>query len=159
MRLTTKSFGEIDVSNEDIIHFSDGLPGFYDYKDYVILSADEEDGNDMFCWLQSVDDGELAFVMLCIRKFMPDYCPRFDKDVLEGLEDGNPLEYFGIAVVPEDVQQMRVNLKAPVVINKRTGIGRQVLALNEEYDLRHKVFREVDEECSAEEDRGQVTEC
>jgi flagellar assembly factor FliW len=39
---------------------------------------------------------------------------------------------------------MRVNLMAPVVINMVSGIGKQVIANNDEYPVRYMIFEEME---------------
>ena len=45
MKIDTKYFGEIEIGDEKVIHFDNGVLGFEDYKDYTILydiDAEEE---------------------------------------------------------------------------------------------------------------------
>ena len=144
MQLYTKNFGQVEYGDEDIITFEESLPGFNDKK--FILLADRP--NDLFCWLQSVEDSDLAFVLMDVRQIRPDYEPQIDPWIIESLDSGldkrnGTLSYYSIAVVPEDIKQMRVNLKAPVLINSATRKGKQVIAANEDYSVRHYIFDEI----------------
>ena len=143
MQLKTKHFGDVEYALEDIIFFEEGLPGFRDDTQFVLL-ADNPD--DLFHWLQSVEKEDLAFVLMDVKQIKADYQPRIDPEVIEALEDGNPnaeLMCYNIAIVPEDLQQMRVNLKAPIIINKASRKGKQVIASNDEYSIRHYIFQEI----------------
>lgn len=145
MQLKTKHFGEVEYALEDIILFEEGLPGFRDATQFVLLADKPED---LFHWLQSIDDEELAFVLMDVKQIKTDYQPRIDPEVMESLEDGSPnaeLVCYNIAIVPEDLQEMRVNLKAPIIINKSSRKGKQVIASNEEYGIRHYIFKEIQE--------------
>ena len=142
MQLKTKHFGEVSYDDESVILFEEGLPGFGDAKNFILL-ADNPD--DLFHWLQSTEDEELAFVLMDVKQIKPDYNPRIPPETIESLEDGNPLYYYNIAVVPEDLQDMRVNLRAPIIINKNARRAKQVIASNEEYGLRHYIFEEINQ--------------
>ena len=139
MQLNTKHFGEITVEENDILTFEEGLPGFDSERKFILLS----DGpNDLFSWLQSAEDGDLAFVLMDIKQILPDYDPKIPTEMLEGL--GEPLCCYNIAVVPENLNDSRVNLKAPILINKQLRKGKQVIASNEEYSIRHYIFEEAE---------------
>ncbi len=62
MKLNTKNFGKIEIKEEDIIYFPDGILGFEEEKQFVIIN--NEDEQNPFHWLQSVQNPELAFVII-----------------------------------------------------------------------------------------------
>jgi len=137
MKLNTKHFGEIEIDESSILTFEDGLPGFPDDRQFTIIENEEP-----FCWLQSVTDGDNAFILVDALKIMPDYNPQVDSSELSPLGDYNPTDFLilNIVVLPENVRDMTVNLMAPVVINTVEKKGRQVVAKNENYGVRHYVF-------------------
>lgn len=155
MQLTTKHFGEIEFEEDTVITFEDGLPGFREDTRYVLLANDPAD---LFHWLQATSDEDLAFVLMNVSQIMPDYAPQIEAELLEDLGDGKRFIY-NIAVVPDDLRDMRVNLKAPIIINKTTRKGKQVLANNEEYGVRHYIFDEVQQHAADSVKDGQVAEC
>jgi flagellar assembly factor FliW len=67
MRATTRLFGEIVYQKKDIIYFFNGLPGFEDMSKFVII--DNPDSGGVFKWLQSLEQANLAFVV--INPFIP----------------------------------------------------------------------------------------
>lgn len=152
MTIQTKHFGELNIDENKIIIFPEGIPGFPDYKKYIFI-FDEEDENSPFCWLQSIDDGSIAFALINPLKICPDYSPKVDNELIETLGEFNENELivYAIVVVPEDITQMTANLKAPIIINSQTKIGMQVIAQNEEYEVKHKIFNDLQEYTSAKE--------
>ena len=62
MKLKTKHFGEIEIDESKIIHFPTGIIAFEEQKRFFII--DNPDENIPFSWLQSVDDPDLAFVII-----------------------------------------------------------------------------------------------
>jgi len=144
MKLRTKHFGEIDYDSQLVINFDEGLPGFPDHKKYVILLENARE--DTFCWLQSVDDGQLAFALINIYNVKPDYNPLVTTEEVESLGSlgENNLLIYNVVVIPDDIKQMRANLRAPIVINPTTKKGKQVILDNEEYQLKYRIFDEVE---------------
>jgi len=147
MDLRTRHFGGIQVDDSKVIRFEEGLPGFPDDREFVLI-VDEDDSqkNDknMFYWLQSVNDGDTAFPMINVYNIMPSYNPMVVKDQVEEIEAmGDNLEIYNIVTIPEDAKKMTVNLKAPVVINNKTNKGKQVILNNDEYGVRHYIFDQM----------------
>ena len=139
MKINTKHFGEIEVEDGQLIDFEEGLPGFPDDRQFVLL-----ENEDPFCWLQSCSDGDNAFILIDAFSVIPDYSPQVDKEEFAPLGEYNADDFliYNIVVLPEDVNEMTVNLIAPVVINSVTKKGRQVIAKNENYGVRHYMMKQ-----------------
>ncbi|MCL2225808.1 MAG: flagellar assembly protein FliW [Defluviitaleaceae bacterium] len=143
-KLQTRHFGEVTYDLDRVITFEDGIPGFPDSKRYMLMSETEDE--DTFFWLQSVDEGDVAFTLMDVYKVLPDYDPqvdRFEVDELGPLAE-TPLLIYNIVVIPDYVRQMRVNLRAPVVINLNTGLGKQMICTNDDYSIRFMIFEELE---------------
>ena len=56
----TMRFGTIEVEEEKVVHFAQGIPAFEDEHDFVIIPYDEESP---FVFLQSLQTPDLAFLM------------------------------------------------------------------------------------------------
>lgn len=141
MRIQTRCFGEIDLSEEKIITFERGLFGFEDYKRYTILfDIDEEDVS--ISWLQSVDEPSLALPVINPGLVKKDYNPVLEDELLDHLGEltEENIIVFVTVSVPQDVKNTTVNLKAPIVINSDTRKGCQVVAENQDYPVKYKVY-------------------
>jgi len=154
MKLETTHFGEIDIDETKIIDFDDGLPGFPSDKRFVLLDGGREFGEDdepvPFLWLQSVTNGNIAFILLDVFAVMPDYKPVLNPSDFTELgaysdECKEDFLIYNIVVLPEDVKKMSVNLVAPVIINQNIKKGKQVVANNSEYNVRHYLFEQIDD--------------
>ena len=143
-KLMTRHFGEIEYDPARVIEFPAGIPGFPDDKRFLFMSENEDE--DTFFWLQSIDNGNVAFTLMNVYEILPDYDPQVEEDELFALGEvsGTPLEIYNIVVIPEYVRHMRVNLKAPIVINMETGLGRQVVCTNDDYQIRYMIFEELE---------------
>ena len=158
MILKTRHFGEVIIDGSEVIKFEEGLPGFEHLKDFALLGdmSDPKSGesainafkqNDtaMFLWLQSLEESDVAFVLINTYMFLPDYSPKFEEGSLEclGQYDSGDLIVRNIAVIPEKIENITANLCAPIVINFKTSRGKQALTTNKEYHVRHLIIQEA----------------
>ncbi|AVX21689.1 flagellar assembly factor FliW [Carboxydocella sporoproducens DSM 16521] len=137
MEITTKAFGVIKINEEDILNFIGPILGFEDIKQYVVLHDQNNPGP--FFWLQAVNSPEPAFVVVEPGTILADYHPVFPPEELELLEidDQADLRILLIVRIPENIKDISVNLKAPVLINARKGLAKQVVLEDKRYSVRH----------------------
>lgn len=140
MKIKTKFFGEIEIDEKQIINFVDGIPGFPEYKKYVILNDEELD----FTFLQSIDEKDLCFITLPPAAIVGDYSFDLSDETVEKLELEKPEDAATLAIlnIPEDFKKMTANLKAPIVINTKNNKGIQELLDGDNYSMKHQVFKE-----------------
>ena len=121
---------------KDIIRLPFGLLGFEHVKQYMLLANPAEDP---FMWFQMLDDPKRAFLVAPPSRLLPDYQPDISDDEVEFLELSGPDDAFLLNIVTlRGNGQATVNLKGPVVINRRTLIGKQVIPNNAaKYSLHH----------------------
>lgn len=141
MLLNTKHFGEIKIDEDKTITFQDGLFGFEDIKRYTIILNTDKDVP--FHWLQAVEEPSLAFVITSPFQFKEDYAFDIHDNVAEQLEiqEKEDVAVFSIAVVPEKIEKLTINLRAPLVINVRKRKGKQLVLDGDEYSLKHYIFQ------------------
>ena len=148
----TKHFGEINVDETKVIEFEDGLPGFTHIKKYVLLANDGNEGSGPVFWLQSInesgnnEDADVALALVNPFAFYPNYSPEIKDEYVEtlGHASSNDLSVFNVVVVPEDIKNMTVNLRAPILINQHTKKGAQVVSENQEYGVRHFLYQDIE---------------
>jgi len=143
MELNTKHFGIIEIDENSIIDFPEGVPGFEYVKKFVLLGNPDDDSP--FQWLQGVDYTDLAFAIIDPRFFKPDYEVDIDESDVEFLEikDEKSVLIFAIVVVPEDLTKMTANLRAPILINVKNKKGKQVVMEHSNYEIRHYILDEL----------------
>lgn len=144
MKIDTRYFGEIEIADEKIIHFEQGIPGFEEYKDYTILYDVEEEGEAFFSWLQSVTEKGLAFPIVNPFKVTEEYDPVVEDALLEEIGEctSDELAVFLLATVPADPKETTVNMKAPILINTVNRRAMQIIVENDNYEIRHKIIKE-----------------
>lgn len=144
MKIDTKYFGEIEIGDEKIIHFDNGILGFEDYKDYTILYDIEAGGKSFFSWLQSVDEKMLSFPIVNPLKVDENYNPTVNDEMLKpiGSYSDEDIAIFLLATIPQDVKEASVNMRAPLIINASTRKGIQLILDGQEYEIRHKLIKQ-----------------
>lgn len=144
MKIDTKYFGEIEIGDEKIVHFDNGILGFEDYKDYTILYDIDSDGKSFFSWLQSVDEKMLSFPIVNPLKADENYNPKVNDEMLKpiGNYSDEDLAVFLLATIPADVKETSVNMRAPLIINVATKKGIQIILDSPEYEIKHKLIKQ-----------------
>lgn len=147
MKINTKFFGEIEIEEEKIITFPNGIIGFEDLKRFVLI---DHPGSETIKWLQSVEEKGFALPVIDPVNFFPDYDPVIAESDLKNL-NLNSIEdvvVLSILTVPQDVNKTTVNLKAPIVLNPIDRLGAQLIAENPEYKIKQpvKIFAENQKE-------------
>ncbi|MBQ7515021.1 MAG: flagellar assembly protein FliW [Schwartzia sp.] len=139
-KINTVRFGEIEIPEEKIIHFADGMPAFEGEHDYVIVPFDE---SSPYVFLQSVKTPELAFLITMPFVFFPDYEFQLEDDIAEkmGLKSPDDMLIYTLITIPDgNIKEMTANLMAPVVINKATNQARQIVLDRGKYTTKHRLF-------------------
>lgn len=142
MLVKTKYFGEIELTEEKIITLDRGLMGFEEYKRYTILYDCEKEGGTNIMWFQSVEDQGLVLPMINPLIVKDDYNPVVEDELLVPLGEitEENLVILLTMTVPENIKEMSVNLKAPVIINADTRKGVQIIVENQDYEVKYKVY-------------------
>ncbi len=137
MKLQTKYFGEIEYDADDILSFPNGLYGFDDEHEFLLIPFEGSEGS-LLC-LQSRKTSALAFILMDPFALQPDYTPVLQRAELSalGVKDSGDLCYYVMCVVKQPVGDSTVNLKCPVAINPDTRACVQVILDSEEYQMRH----------------------
>lgn len=124
------------LDGQNLIQLPFGLLGFERVKNYMILANPQEEP---FMWLQMLDSGRKAFLIVSPFLVMPDYQPDIPEDDVEflGLTEPADALVFNICTL-RGPGKATINLKGPLVINRRTLIGKQIIPNNAaQYALCH----------------------
>lgn len=142
MLVKTKYFGDIDLEEDKIITFEQGIMGFEDFKRYTILFDIEGENNPSISWLQCLDEQSLALPVVNPFLIKNDYNPVVEDEILKPLGEINEqnLVIQLSLTVPSDITKLSVNLKAPFIINSDTRKGCQIIVENQEYEVKYNVY-------------------
>ena len=139
MQIHTVNFGALEVPEDKVISFKEGLPGFPQLHRFVILELDELKP---FHYLQALDDPPIA--LFIINPFIVDTAYKFQLTAsdMEDIRSTNSAELatYAVATIPENPNEATLNLMAPIVVNDRDRCGKQVILHESKYSVRHPLF-------------------
>ncbi|WP_405723484.1 flagellar assembly protein FliW [Anaerovibrio slackiae] len=142
IKINTLRFGELEIEEQDVVRFADGIPAFEDEHEFVVLPYEE---GTPYMFLQSMMTPELAFLMTDPFVFFPDYSFELDDENMEKLAINSMDDVLVctlISVPRSGVADMTTNLLAPVVINRHTMQARQIVLEKTQYTTKHRLFPE-----------------
>lgn len=115
--------------------------GLADYKKFTIL-YDCEKENSNISWLQSVEEPTLALPVVKPWIIKEDYNPIVEDELLSHIGEltEENLVILVTMTVPEQIEQMSVNLKAPIIVNADTRKGAQIICENNDYEVKYKIY-------------------
>lgn len=146
MRISTTRFGDIGIDESRVIWIKGGMLGFEHLGRYVLLIQEEKNP---FWWFQSVEDGSVAFVVINSLVVKQDYEPLISDDEARLLEISSPEDVvlFSVVTIRSDPFKVTANLRAPIVVNSKKMLAKQVILVDPNYPVQHpitenKVFSE-----------------
>jgi flagellar assembly factor FliW len=144
MEINTRDFGVININEDSVYSFPQGVYGFEDVDSFAVFM--NEEAGVSFVYLQAVKSPNPCFLVFSPWDMARGYRPEVSEDDLSllGVESEKDLIFLTIATVPpKDVRQLSINVKSPIVLNPLNMVGRQVILLNEDYPVRYKPFLDV----------------
>lgn len=141
MKVKTKTMGNVEVAEEHIISIPSGLFGFEDYTSYALITSEYQP----FIWLQSLQDSNLAFLIIDPFIICDDYEVDIDDKELAkiGISDPSDVMVFSLVTVPSDGKPITANLQGPLIINKKNQKGMQVIVLDNKWTTRHDIVESL----------------
>lgn len=139
MKLNTKCHGVIEYTEENIITFKKGLPGFEKLKKFILVPLKD---NDLFSVLHSVEDYEIGFIAISPFKVIKEYEFKLDDNKLKELNITSKEQVIVVNTVTlnSNIENITVNLRAPIVINNAEKLALQVILNNDKYLVKHPLI-------------------
>jgi len=141
LKIDTRDFGVIEVEEDAVYEFPEGIYGFEEETRFAIFSRPFEDIS--FLYLQSAKNHDPCFLVFEPWDLHPDYRPMVSPEDLAACEAESPddLIFLVIATVHEKAEDLSLNMKSPVVLNPKTRKARQVILQNPDYQIKYRPFR------------------
>ena len=141
MKLTTRIFGEVEIEDNKIINFPNGIIGFPDLKSFTLMH-DEEQGSGTIKWLQSIEEPGFAMPVIDPLVVCPDYNPEVDKNIIQDIGDLKDEDILVLVTVtvPHDLTKMTVNLMGQFIINAEERKGVQAIVENSDYPVKFPIY-------------------
>ena len=146
MKAATRLFGEIEIDESKIITFEDGIIGFPDMKKFTLIFDEEKEGRPSISWLQSMDEPEIAFPVMDPLFVCETYNPSVEDELLKilGTIKEDNLYVLVTVTVPQNIKELAVNLKAPIVINTDTRKASQII-VEDDLPVRYRIYEILEE--------------
>ena len=142
MFIKTKIFGDVEISEDKILTFEDGIIGFPELKHFTLIH-DEEKGKDAgIRYFQSIEEPAFAMPVMNPLMVCEDYNPQVSEEFLSSLgniSDENIVVLVTVTV-PTDLTKMTVNLQGPIIINSDEKKGAQIIVEGGDYPVKFPIY-------------------
>lgn len=130
-----------------LVHTPVGLPGFDGARDWVL----EGDDTKVFSLLRNLDEPSIGLLVAPPWDMAPGYEPDLpDEELVQmGIEDAGDVNLLVVATIVESAPRepaaderavtVLLNLAAPIVLNRHSGVARQLILDRQGWPLRHAV--------------------
>ncbi|HET7321506.1 MAG TPA: flagellar assembly protein FliW [Longimicrobiaceae bacterium] len=135
MILHSDLLGDLEVSDEQVMEFPDGLFGFPECREFALVPAEREG----LYWLQSVQYGTLVFLLVDPFHYFDDYAIDLHASDLRELHAREPADVavFCIVTLPSRRDEKpTANLQGPLALNLQARAGKQFALSESEYGVR-----------------------
>ncbi|MGP4040729.1 flagellar assembly protein FliW [Gracilibacillus sp. D59] len=142
MQIQTKYFGEIEINQEEVIHFPQGIPGFINEKEFILQNFEE---SGLFQVLQSTKGMDPAFLVINPFLFVKDFEINLDDASIEQLNivRKEDVEVLSIVTVKEPLSNSTANLQAPLIINRTNYTAKQFITNSSVYKTQEQIFKQT----------------
>ena len=141
MKISTLRFGEIDIDQDKVFEFRLPIIGFDFQKHFAIIEPNKDN---IFKWLQSIEDPALAFPIISVTMLDYDYSIDVSDNVLETLdiENTDDILVMNITSIPQNnPEATTINLLAPLLFNVKNGLAGQIILSGSGYEINYPMFK------------------
>jgi flagellar assembly factor FliW len=115
-------FGKFTLEPDSLFTFADGLLGFEELKQFVLVS---DESTVPFKWLISVDSPDIGLPLLSPWLIDLNYRPGKHAE-------GEDMAAF-VVVTLSNIKGMTANMKAPIIFDTNTQTGKQIILPSDKY--------------------------
>lgn len=142
MILKTAKFGEVEIQEDLVFDFIEPILGYEHLKKFALV---DHMPDSPFKWLQSIEDENVALPVTMPSFFNIKYEFTIPDDKAEKLDIKAPEDVLILNVVnvpngrPQDTT---INLIGPIIVNVNNKKAMQLVLVNTNYSVRHKLFND-----------------
>ncbi|MFH1215938.1 MAG: flagellar assembly protein FliW [Pseudomonadota bacterium] len=140
LAVQTSRFGEISIDPARVISMVSPFLGFPESHRFILRPHSRKSP---FMWLQSLDNPNLAFVVIQASLLDIDFQPKIPGPTLNDLQLSSDQEkdVLLILTIPKDApREMTANLLGPVILNTAKRLAMQVVLDPQKYDPCRRLF-------------------
>jgi len=139
MEIESSRFGVISASDGEIITFARGLIGMSDLSRFALIPPASSE--QAFYWLQSVDDANVAFLVVDPSRFFKDYHVSIREETQADLDLVDAKDGQLLVICNRVGEWITGNLQGPLVINTRTRMAQQVVLTEKKWTCRQPLLK------------------
>lgn len=140
MEIISPIHGSITYNLDEVIRFEKSIPGFEGVKNFILKDTDEDSP---FKLLQSIDDVNIGFILISPFDVEESYEVKLVDELVERLriKESSDVALYSLVTLSSKVENITVNLKAPLVINIKEKKGEQFIVDKEIYKIKHPLMK------------------
>lgn len=141
LEIQTKAYGPMTIDERQIFTIPEGLYGFEEFQRFALIDAHQKP----FYWLQSLEDPNLAFILIKPSVFRTHYEPGIELSDLAsiGVKAWHETVVFALVTIPSNGSFITANLQGPLYLSKSSNLGKQCISPRDEYRTKHNVLEEM----------------
>ena len=143
MNISSQRFGALEIGEEQVLQFPEGIIGFPNEREFVLIP---HNSTGFLAWLQSTRSPAIALPVVSAHAFgskYPDVSIEAEAKAL-GLDEDD-VALMVVLSAPQG-QPATVNLLAPILVNVTTRRGAQIILDGSRFSTRELFIREQEPE-------------
>jgi len=138
MQVQSIRFGEISVPDDKMITMIRPILGCESLRRFCLIEVDDLKP---LLWLQSTENPGVSFLVMNPVLLVPGYCIEINPNEIAELEvtDVKAVETYVVVTVPENPDEISVNLQGPILINTENNRAKQMVLVNSDYPVQYRV--------------------
>jgi len=141
VNIKTKAYGDYEINESEILNFPNGILAFEEYTSYAVITGGDDNP---FHWLQSLDNENIAFLIMEPTDLVPSYQPELIKHEVVSVfkeENSEALSLWCILTIPQGhPEKMTINMQGPLLISKTKKLGGQFISNDDSHQVRMPVL-------------------
>lgn len=139
MQIMTKDHKVVEVTNDKIYTFNEGIIGFEEYKTWALVACDIEP----FVWLQSTQKEDLAFLLVDPFLVSSDYEVDINDETLKLIGTKEPRDIIIMTIVTITGDNITANFLGPIVINKCNRLCAQAILSDDKWTTKFDIMKSL----------------
>lgn len=142
MTVETRLFGKITIDDDKVIKFQGGIVGFPNLTDFALMHDSERTDGKGLSFLVSLQEPAFSMPVMDPLLVKKDYNPTVEDDLLIplGKLEQDDMLVLVTVTVPHKIEEMTVNLMAPIVVNATTRRAAQVILNDGDYPVKYPIY-------------------
>lgn len=129
----------LEVNEQDILTFEEGILGFEHLKEYILLNHDTLEEPVTFKWLQSIKDQDVGFMVAYPYGLIDHYEIELSEADVKALnlDSEEDVAVYVIITMAKEFIYSTANMKSPIVINSKNKKAKQIILNDTQYRLKY----------------------